>query len=122
MSPKTTSRGMRIRHLMAIIAVAAFGIWMATRVGIIIDAVAHGPYCTWYNNQCLRLSSGPVWSGAQSDINPYSARRPPYGSTMSRAAVPGLTTTPRRRPLRASSRFTVVEGLSSDWSSSMIDV
>ncbi len=47
---------MRIRHLIAIIAVAALGIWMATRVGLVIDAFAHGPYCTWYNNQCLRLS------------------------------------------------------------------
>ena len=54
--PVTARRLVKILHLMALVAVVAAGIWVATRVVLVIDAVAHGPYCTWYNNECSRLS------------------------------------------------------------------
>ena len=56
MTPITASRLIRIGYPIAKIAAAVLGIWMTIQVVLVIDASVHGPYCTWYNNDCLRLS------------------------------------------------------------------
>jgi hypothetical protein len=50
-------RVIKVKHLMMLVVAAALCMAVLRPVLLVVDAIGHGPYSTWYNARCHRLAT-----------------------------------------------------------------